>query len=101
MGAPMGAPMGMPMGAMGAPMGAPMMGMPMGMSSMGGMQGPQPTNPPPELPGDKLTAMECMQYGVLFYQKSPGWMRRTMCAAHRSEYQGGGRGGRGDSFRGG
>ena len=34
---------------------------PMGMP---GMRGPMPTNPPPELPGDKLSPMECMQYGV-------------------------------------
>jgi hypothetical protein len=31
-----------------------------------GAPGPQPTNPPPELPGDKLSPQECMQYGVPF-----------------------------------
>ena len=34
------------------------------MPGMPGMRGPMPTNPPPELPGDKLSPMECMQYGV-------------------------------------
>ena len=42
-------PMGMPM---------PFMGMPMGMG--------MPTNPPEELPGDKLTPQECATYGVPF-----------------------------------
>ena len=58
MGAPMmGAPMPMGMPMMGAPM-----PMPMGMPGM--RMPPMPTNPPPELPGDKLSPMECMQYGV-------------------------------------
>ena len=52
---------------MGAPMmGAPMMGAPMGMPMGAPMGMGGPTNPPPELDGDKLSQMECMQYGVPF-----------------------------------
>lgn len=40
------------------PMGT--MGMPLYAGSAMGL----PTNPPPELEGDKLTPAECMQYGV-------------------------------------
>jgi len=57
-GMPMGMPMSMPPTMMGSMMGAPMMGAPMGMASM------HPSNGPEELPGDKLSPMECMQYGV-------------------------------------
>ena len=74
MGAPMGMPMGqpltMPAGFTAAPttMAAPMMGMPMMMGApmMGGFPGQMPTNPPEELPGDKLTPQECASYGVPF-----------------------------------
>ena len=62
------APTGYPMPMM---QGAPMMAQPP-MMSMGTMSMPMyagsamglPTNPPPELEGDKLTPAECMQYGV-------------------------------------
>ena len=53
------APTGYPMPMM---QGAPMM--PMGMPMYAGSAMGLPTNPPPELEGDKLTPAECMQYGV-------------------------------------